>query len=135
MRKDLMEAEELRDRYKPELALDLALEKLTRIRLAENWRELIRPDWSVYFDGDTCALCTRYKVISEDEDTWEVCTTCPLKPDHRKTGCGSESSWGAATTAMMYPVDRPSFMKHTLDMIRKIELAIEKRDNERTEND
>jgi len=120
MKQTLMTPEELKERYKPKLALALSIEKHKRARLKKNWSELHQfPNRC--FGSSTCALCKKYK-----SPVTLACGKCVLLPEDRYVGCGLGSHWINAREAIRWG-DREKFLKHSLALIKEMEEHLPKR--------
>jgi len=110
MKSTLMSPKELNERYTPELALELSIEKHKRARLKENWEQLCVSFYS-FFYGDACGLCIRH-------NDSEGCNQCPIRPE----GSGCSSHWFRALEAIESR-DREKFLKHSSALIKQMEAA------------
>jgi hypothetical protein len=110
-RTDLMTAEELNKRYKPNKALALSIEKWVRARLKENWEELKGKAYE-YLWGEECGLCTKYQPSD--------CAGCPLPP------CTSNNSPWILAFHAADKKDRAAFMRASKNLLARMRRAYDR---------
>jgi len=110
MKRSLMTAKELQERYLDDNALELSIEKWQRAGYKSNW-ETLKDSPMHYIDGRTCGLCSKYF----DTDYGE-CYNCPLK------SCGEGTYWDKVYGAALRG-DRDKFMKARNALLKKMKKA------------
>ena len=118
MKKGLMTAEELVDRYIPEEALALSIEKWERAGDLKNWDELAL-DADEHLGCDVCGLCLKHNVTSCNDNG-----PCPLV-DRDGRGCLDGSDWLRAFRAAD-DGDRKDFMKQRRVILKRMRKAYER---------